>query len=469
MGFLYLGNQFAVPSILVPAVMFGWIPLVFLLFVQFPTRKAIIASFIVGWLFLPEAVLPLPGLPDYSKISATSYLILVAALFWDIERLKSFQLSWIDIPMIAWCLGSIMTSLTNGLGLYDGVTAAVENCVTWGLPYFLGRIYLNSLGALRHLAIGIFFGGLVYVPLCLYELRMSPQLHSIVYGSHAHSDFAQTMRYGGFRPTVFMRHGLAVGAWMMAASLIGIWLWRTGVIKRIFMVDIRWPVLALILTFALTKSTGAYGLFAIGIGLLFLSTGFSTVLPVVAVAVGVFVYIYINAGTESYFTDQLVQALSNVFSPERIQSLEYRFDNEELLVDHARSHIMWGWGGWDRSTVNHPETGKRVVQDSLWIIAYGMRGAIGLISLFSALLLPPVAFCLRYPASLWRRKDIAPVAVLVVVMLLYVVDCLLNAMINPIYILSCGGIAGVVTQTPALAPTSRSPQRRRIRSAALRR
>lgn len=467
MGFLYLGNQFASPSIFVPAVMFGWVPLVLFLFVQFPSRRAIIIAFVTGWLFLPEAYLPLPGLPDYSKISATSYLILVAALFWDIERLKSFRLSLIDLPMVAWCLGAIMTSLTGGLGLYDGVAAAMEECVTWGLPYFLGRVYLNSLGALRYLSMGIFLGGLIYAPLCIFEARMSPQLHRMLYGAHAHSDFAQTIRYSGFRPTVFMRHGLAVGAWMMAASLVGVWLWRTGVVTHIFNIHMRWLVMAVVFAFVLTKSTGAYALFIMGLGLLFVSTEFASSLPVLALALGVFIYLYINAGTESYFTDQLIQALSNVFSPERIQSLEYRFDNEELLVDHARSRVMWGWGGWDRSTVPHPETGKRVVQDSLWIIAYGMRGAIGLISLFSALLLPLVAFCLRYPASLWRRKDIAPVAVLVVVVMLYVVDCLLNAMINPIYILSCGGIAGVAIQPPDPAP--RLTQRRRPQPATLRR
>ena len=56
-------------------------------------------------------------------------------------------------------------------------------------------------------------GGLIYVPLCLFEVRMSPQLHNMVYGFAQHS-FGQTVRGGGWRPMVFMQHGLAVGLFM---------------------------------------------------------------------------------------------------------------------------------------------------------------------------------------------------------------------------------------------------------------
>jgi len=33
-----------------------------------------------------------------------------------------------------------------------------------------------------------------------------------------------------------------VGAWMMAAALLGIWLWKAGVIKQIWGIPIRWLV-----------------------------------------------------------------------------------------------------------------------------------------------------------------------------------------------------------------------------------
>jgi hypothetical protein len=43
----------------------------------------------------------------------------------------------------------------------------------------------------------------------------------------------QTMRFGGWRPTVFMEHGLMVGMWMSMAAMIGLWLWWTGTLKRV--------------------------------------------------------------------------------------------------------------------------------------------------------------------------------------------------------------------------------------------
>lgn len=458
MSFQFMHNPFGAPSTLASLIMLAWVPFILYLFSRFNPRQALVVCFITSWLFLPEVSMPLPGLPDYSKISATSYGILLATVIFDFNRLTTFRIGWLDIPFLIWCIVCpVMTSLSNGLGLYDGFSGALGTCVTWLLPYFLGRIYLNNLTGLRQLALGIFVGGLAYVPLCLYEIRMSPQLHARLYGAHAHYDFLQGIRYGGYRPSVFMQHGLAVGAWMMAATLVGIWLWKTDVLKKVKKLDLKWLLLILLITFVMSKSTGAYGLMVIGLGLIFLSVTMRTALPFFLAIAAIFLYLYLNAGTENYFTDQLIQSLSGIFPEERIASLEFRFNNEELMVDHAHSRMMWGWGGWDRARVINPETGKLTIQDSLWIIAFSEHGAVGLISLFSALLLPIAAFCTRYPARLWTRKDIAPAVSVATILLLYVADCLLNAMINPIYILACGAIAGVAMKVPERARSRRLP------------
>lgn len=444
MSFQFMANPFGAPNSLAALVMLAWVPFILFLFSRFKPSQAVVICFITSWLFLPEVSLPLPGLPDYSKISATSYGILFATILFDFNRLTTFRSGWLDIPFFVWCvICPIMTSTSNGLGLYDGVAGSLDRLVAWLLPYFLGRIYLNNLAGLRQLAVGIFVGGLVYVPLCLYEIRMSPQLHARFYGGHAHYDFLQTIRYGGYRPSVFMVHGLAVGAWLMAACLIGIWLWKLELLKKIKKLDVKWLMAILLVTFVMAKSTGAYGLLVIGLGLIFASLTMRTALPIFVTIILIFTYLYINAETESYFTDQLIEFLSGIFPPERIESLEFRFNNEELMVDHARERIVWGWGGYDRARVVNPASGELTVQDSLWIIAFGVNGTVGLVSLFSAMLLPIAAFFVRYPVRLWTRKDVAPAIGLAVVVLLYVIDSLLNAMINPIYILACGALASV--------------------------
>lgn len=436
-------------SPMVYLVMFGWIPVVLYLFGWLPARWALIVCFITAWLFLPQAEFPLPGLPDYTKMTATCYGVLLATIVFDAKRFSSFRFGWLDLPMLVWCVCPLASSISNELGWYDGVTAVVAQTATWGVPYYLGRLYLNDLDGLRKLAIGIFAGGLVYVPLCLLETRISPQLHNLVYGYHAH-DFSQTIRYGGFRPTVFMQHGLMVGAWMMAAVLIGVWLWKAGVIKQLWGIPIGQLVAALLVTFILIKSTGAWLLLAIGIVIFFVAKWFRTAFPLFLLMATMSFYLYL-AVTGTFVADQIVSSMYGIFPEDRVASLEFRFNNEELLSDKARERIVFGWGGWGRNRV-YDEWGEDIsVTDSLWIIAFGNYGAVGVVSLTASLLLPGIGFLQRYPVSLWFNRKVAPGAALTVLLVLYMLDCVLNAMINPIYMLACGGIAGV-----ALKQTSSS-------------
>jgi len=101
--------------------------------------------------------------------------------------------------------------------VYDGFSEIVRAFIGWGLPYLIGRVYFNDLESLQELAVGIFIGGLIYIPFCWFEVRFSPQLHKWVYGFRQHS-FIQNVRDGGYRPMVFMQHGLMVGMWMGAKA-----------------------------------------------------------------------------------------------------------------------------------------------------------------------------------------------------------------------------------------------------------
>ncbi len=431
--------------------MLAWIPILLYLFVRFPVQKAVVIGFIGAWLFLPQkAGFSFPGFPDYSRISAASYGILLATCIFDVGRFQRFKLGWFDLPMLIWCLCPIASSVSNDLGLYDGLSSALSQTVQWGFPYFLGRIYFNNLKGLRLLAVGIFLGGIVYVPLCLYEIRMSPQLHSMVYGYFPHS-FAQTARYGGFRPQVFMQHGLAVGLWMMAATLVGIWLWQAGVIKQVWRISMGWLVPVLLITFILCKSTGAWLLFALGLVIFFAARQLGTALPLLLLIGGIFFYPYYVATGQ--FTqlqqDKIISVMTEITNEERAASLGHRFKNEQILGDKARQRIIFGWGGWNRNRVYqvHHWTGELVdlaKPDSLWIITFGTMGLVGLFSIIASLSLPIVIFCWRYPARLWFNLKVAPAAAVTIVLALYMTDNLINSMFNPVFPLASGGIAGML-------------------------
>ncbi|MGL5061526.1 MAG: O-antigen ligase domain-containing protein, partial [Microcoleus sp.] len=71
---------------LIPVVMYGWIPVVFYLFARYPTQRAVIASFVIAWLFLPQVSLSIPGLPPYNKMAAACYGVLLATIAYDADR-----------------------------------------------------------------------------------------------------------------------------------------------------------------------------------------------------------------------------------------------------------------------------------------------------------------------------------------------------------------------------------------------
>jgi hypothetical protein len=439
-------------SIQAQIVIIAWIPVVFYLFRRFDPPLAVVISFIGAWLFLPERVeFALPLIPNYDKLSATGYSVLLATWFYDARRFRSFKFAWLDLPMAIWCLCPIASSISNDLGFYDGIVSSLKTVVTYGAPYLIGRIYLNNLMGMKKLATGIFLGGLLYVPFCLIEIAISPQLHRLVYGYHGVESFAQSIRYGGYRPNVFVQHGLAVGMWMMAATLIGIWLWQSKAVTKLAGIPLVWFLPILLGTFILLKSTGAYIYLAYGIVALLAAKWLRTALPLMVLIVMIFSYILIGASgaITPERTAQIVNIAGDLTAADRAHSLDFRFSNEEILVTKARQKKIFGWGGWDRNRVfeynYQEELVDTTITDSLWIIAFGVNGLVGLIAVFCSALLPALSFfCSGYPPSSWFHPKVAPAAMLASVTVLYMLDCTLNNQPNPVFILASGAIAGLV-------------------------
>jgi hypothetical protein len=440
-------------------VMLAWLPIVLYLFRIFPAQRAIVVSFIVAWLFLPQrAGFSLPGLPDYERMSATCYSILLATFLYDARRFTSFRFGWLDVPMLVVCLCPLISSITNDLGVYDGLSASLNQTVAYGIPFFLGRIYLNNLSGLRQLAIAMLAGGLAYIPLCLLEIRFSPQLHAWVYGYFGSPSFVQSLRLGGFRPTVFMSHGLGVGMWMMAATLIAIWLWQSKAIQKVWNIELKWLCLALLITFILIKSTGAYFYLGLGIVILYGAKWLRTALPLFLLIVSISFYLVVGV-SGSFGPEQVTQVVSfaqTLTGEERAQSLQFRLDNEQSLAEKAREKLIFGWGGWGRNRViDYNWKGEPIdtsTTDSMWIIAFGVNGIVGLVAVFASNLLPALTFFRSgYSPSLWLKPQVAPAAVLAVVTTLYALDCTFNYQANPVFILASGGIAGLVMKNSKIS------------------
>ena len=170
------------PGIVALIALFGAIPLTLVLFALLPARCAVVTGAIAAWLFLPCTGVDLPGFPDYTKATAATAGILLGTLVFEPARLAAFRLRWFDLPMLLWSLCPFASSLSNGLGPYDGLSAALGQTIAWFLPYLVGRLYLTDVEGLRELALGMIIGGLCLVPLCLFEFKMSPCVSRMVYG-----------------------------------------------------------------------------------------------------------------------------------------------------------------------------------------------------------------------------------------------------------------------------------------------
>jgi len=419
-----------------------WIPISAALFLWLPIARALSISYVAGWLLLPFVSFRLPGVPDFGKATAIlmgSFLGLL--LHKDARRvLGTFRLSWIDVPACFLCIGALVTSLLNGLGLWDGASMAFGLLCIWIGPYLLARIVYRSVDDLRELAKAILLGGLLYVPLCLFEIRMSPQLHNLVYGFSPRG-WGGT-RFGGYRPSVFMECGLELGMWMTATCLVGFVLWHQGRYRRFAYLPVPLLLCALLATTLLCKSTGALILLVLGLACWAGGRLLQTGVPLSLLVISSVAYMIIRAAGLNN-GGEVVDLARRYINEERAHSLASRLEFEDLLMVKAYERPWFGWGGWGRSRVFDDFGTDISITDGRWIIIFGMLGLIGLLGTYGTLLFPCLAAIHRYGGQLCCSTAAAPVAALIAVVAVFSIDSLLNNFANPIYLLSAGAVGSV--------------------------
>jgi hypothetical protein len=444
---------------LVPLMLLGFPLMTAALFMLVPPRRAVLWSCLIAALFLPEGAYVFRGLPEYSKYSALS-VVLLAAIALDGGRPLRVRLSWIDLPMAVWCIGRVATSLSNDLGLYDGLSNMLQWLVMFGLPYWLGRTYFSDADGIRELAQGIVIGGLLYLPLCLFEVRFSPQLHLNVYG-YLTVPFYLLQRYGGYRPMVFMDSSLQVGMWMSAATVVAWWLGGSGAVKRVLGVPTKWAAWALLVTTILCKTAGAITLALVGILLFSTARIGKRALPLAAALIVVGSYPVIR-GLGILDAERILSAAGTVYDADRLRSLGVRLTSEDMYIDHAAERPLFGWGGYGRGDVVVEGLG-RSIPDGLWVIALSRAGWLAVAALIAMYLLPAYLLIRRERAAAWTRPGLAPAAALSVLLVLYWVDCLSNAMVTPVLVVAMGAGNGwfasarIAAKGAAPAPSEPTP------------
>ena len=410
-------------------------------FKRFPPRTAIIAVFVGGFILLPQAILSLPHIP-YQKLHALSIGLMVGILSVDSKRILSFKPSAIDLPMLCWCVAPLFTSLTNNLGLYDGLNGIEYKILIYGIPYTVGRIYFNTETGIRDLAMGVVLGGLFLAPFVLVEIKMSPQFHTWVYGFYPH-DFSETKRAGGFRPSVFMSHGLELAIWNASACFLGWQMYSRRILPpKIPVLNTPWiaPLIVMTLGFVGSRSGGATILCIISLGLCWICSHFRMKWPILIFGILPILYPLLR-GSQLWTGENLLRASISIAGPDRARSLAYRMLNENLLSQKASIKGVFGWGPYQRSFVR--DSSGRIIStpDGKWILVYGENGALGLASFWLVLFLSPTLYLLkRSPSDLFVNQAL-PATLFAIWCYTTLADDCFNDMNNPVMLMAAGGLS----------------------------
>ncbi|MDR7124577.1 hypothetical protein [Pseudotabrizicola sp. 4114] len=368
-----------------------------MLFTKMDPARALIWTVLGAYMLLPPVVaLDLPLVPDIDKDAAAGLAALAAVLFLLRERFGIWPESWVGRGLIVlYILSPFATVLTNSdaiwfpgatlpaLRIYDSL-AVVGNQVIALIPFFLARRFLAGDQAMRAILVALMVAGLIYSLPMLVESRLSPQLNLMVYGFFQH-DFSQAIRFGGFRPFVFMPHGLWVAFFAMMCFIATVTLFRAGPAParpRYLMIALY---LLVVLLFCRSAGPVVYAILLVPV-VMVLSRRMQ--LLVAGAIVAVVISYPLLRGLHLVPVDEIMRFAMGL-NPERGASLQFRILNEELLLDHAAARPWFGWGLYGRGLLHDPVTGEiNVIADGGWIIALGTFGWAGYIAAFGLLALP---------------------------------------------------------------------------------
>ncbi|WP_270732598.1 hypothetical protein [Shimia sp. Alg240-R146] len=388
------------PNALATAMLVIWPVVIWRLFLVLPPGRALIWSLLGAYLLLPPppAAIDFPLMPALDKTSLPNLAILLVAYL--VLRGENRPRLLPDSSVARWLLlifvlSPIATVFTNpepliftenfirGLYLQDAIAQPINRFILV-IGFLMARQYLTTREDQRDLLIALVIAGLAYSLPILLEVRLSPQLNNWVYGYFQHL-FSQTLRQGGYRPMVFLYHGIWLAYFVLTCLLAALAVWRAdrSATRAKYMIAAFYllGVLVLCKTLATLVYAGAAGAL-----ILLLSTRMQVR---VAALLALITISYPVLKSIDLVPAEVILSQAEAISEERAHSLAFRFENEDILVDRAFLKPWFGWGIWGRNHVHDPDTGFITsVSDGYWVIVIGVWGWVGYIAQFGLMSLP---------------------------------------------------------------------------------
>lgn len=421
-----------------------------ILFMLLPAHRALVWSVLGAYLILPVGTsFEISGIPSLDKTTVSSLSILLCCFLFVRENwLKALNQPAFIAMACVFILSPFFTAFFNAeplvyaerlipaMSMYDALAQAAVNVITL-IPFVAAFGLINSDKRRWQVIVILVTATLAYSVLMLIEVRLSPQLHRIVYGFFPHS-FGQQMRAGGFRPVVFLGHGLLVAILCAMAATAAIVRWRdargqqkthAGLIALYFGVLL-----------VLCKSAGATILAALFLPVVaFLHAKRVAAVSAVACIMMLLYPAIRSAGVVPIVT---ISELASTFSADRAGSFGFRLVNEDQLLKRAAEKPLFGWGSWGRNRIYSKDDGRDLsTTDGAWIITLGMWGWVGYIGMFGIISIG----CVRILVSKKARRATTPVIGGICALLaINLLDSIPNASINVLTWLLAGSLANVI-------------------------
>jgi hypothetical protein len=421
------------------------------------TSASIAAGVIFAWLAMPLMRVNVPLLPDLEKETLVVGAVLAGMLAAGRRLPRGVGLGLADVAVAVLCVAPFCASVANGLGVFDGISSALRHVFVFAVPYAIGRIAFADARSLRDLARFTALGALCYLPPILLESRMAPQLHQWVFGMPGRVGWETADFYGPLRwkPSVFLQSPLELTLLMGMGAMAAWWLWRLGE-RRIGPVPIRLAVPAAAFATLMGKSLGGVTLTFAGVASMWLVARRGGRVLLLALLCAVPLYIGLRA-SGAWDGMSFIRFLETNVSERRAESFLTRIVNENILVEKALEQPLFGWGGWGRNRVYDEEGNDISITDGFWVITLGTYGWVGLggwLALFFFAIVPLLA---RWRSRGFQRLRAGPALWGVLAVLLHSIDCIANAMLNPLYYILLGALAsagqtGAVVENSDAAP-----------------
>lgn len=432
------------------AVLLLHIPVCIVFFATMRVDRATAWALLTAALFLPEGIeFDPPGLPPFNKFSISGLVTFIAISAKKVEGSKRSSALFFIVASIL-LIGKIGTVATN----QDSIVLAptlLGTAMTWKdlisevssvtfklfVPFLIGRRVYRTPEATRELLRIITTLGVVYAFLMLIEIRMAPMLNVWIYGYHQHS-FAQAMRDGGYRPVVFMAHGLAVAMFCVTAILSAVTLEKVG--DKVLGLKSGHLALFMGVVLLFSHSLGAL-IYALIVTPLMWS-GKPKLLAFFATFVAIIVIFIPLLRSMGWFPTEAIVDFFMGISTERAASLKFRFDQETTLLAKWTLRPWFGYGGYGRARIYNDDGEDQSVTDGEWMIQLSNNGIFGFVGEF-LLLLAPIWIARKHIKSRSASPEVRILfAGLAMVVAVNVLDLVPNGLFSFIPVMLAGALFG---------------------------